>query len=186
MAGIRLYVLVFLAGACTLGAELTAARLLAPFFGTSTLVWANVIGMTLLYLALGYWLGGKLADRWPDPRRLAGVVVVAAITIALFPLITRPLFQVATTAFAEVESGVLIGSFIAVLLAFAIPITALGTVAPWALRLAVRSVADAGTRSPPWARSSVPSGRSSFSSPCSARAARCSCSPSSSPCPHCP
>lgn len=145
MAGARLYVLVFFAGACTLGAELTAARLLAPFFGTSTLVWANVIGMTLLYLALGYWLGGKLADRWPEPRRLAGIVVIAAITIALFPFVTRPLFEVATTAFAEVSSGVLIGSFIAVLLAFAIPITALGTVAPWALRLAVRSVEDAGT-----------------------------------------
>lgn len=140
----RLYVLVFLAGACTLGAELTAARLLAPFFGTSTLVWANVIGLTLLYLALGYWIGGKLADRWPDPRRLGAVVLLAAVTIALFPLVTRPLFTLATEAFAEVASGVLIGSFLAVLLAFAIPITALGTVAPWALRLAVRSVEDAG------------------------------------------
>ena len=57
MGGLRLYALVFTAGFCSLGVELTAARLLAPFFGTSTLVWANVIGLTLLVptLAIGFW-----------------------------------------------------------------------------------------------------------------------------------
>lgn len=141
---IRLYVLVFAAGFCTLGVELTAARLLAPFFGTSTLVWANVIGLTLLYLAVGYWLGGRLADRWPTPRRLGAVVLVAAVAIATLPFTTRPLFGLATAAFADVSAGVLIGSFVGVLLAFAVPITALGAVAPWAIRLAVQSVEEAG------------------------------------------
>ena len=78
MGALRLYVLVFAAGFCSLGVELTAARLLAPFFGTSTLVWANVIGLTLLYLAAGYWLGGRLADRRPDPRSLGMCVLLAA------------------------------------------------------------------------------------------------------------
>ncbi len=140
----RLYVLVFTAGFAILGAELTAARLLAPFFGTSTLVWANVIGLTLLYLSVGYWLGGRLADRWPTQRRLGSVVMLAAITVAVLPFATRPFLTIAANAFASVGTGVVISSFVAVLLMFAVPITALGAVAPWAIRLSVSSIEEAG------------------------------------------
>jgi spermidine synthase len=144
MARLRLYVLVFAAGVCSLGVELTAARLLAPFFGTSTLVWANVIGLTLLYLSIGYWLGGRIADRWPTYRHLGGVVLLAAAAIAVLPFVTRPFLSAATDAFSSVETGVVFGSFAAVLIMFAVPITALGAVAPWAIRLAVHSVEEAG------------------------------------------
>jgi len=140
----RLYVLVFAAGFASLGVELTAARLLAPFFGTSTLVWANVIGLTLLYLSAGYWLGGRIADRWPTRRHLGAVVLLAATSVAILPFATRPLLTLATEAFASVSAGVLVGSFIAVLLAFAVPITALGAVAPWAIRLSVTTIEEAG------------------------------------------
>lgn len=140
----RLYLLVFAAGFSSLGVELTAARLLAPFFGTSTLVWANVIGLTLLYLSVGYWLGGRIADRWPTQRALGSVVLLAAASIAALPFATRPLLTLATDAFADVSAGVLISSFVAVLLAFAVPITALGAVAPWAIRLSVTAVEEAG------------------------------------------
>ncbi|MEY4225845.1 MAG: hypothetical protein RL190_602 [Actinomycetota bacterium] len=141
----RLYVLVFMTGFCILGVELTAARLMAPFFGTSTLVWANIIGLTLLFLSLGYWLGGRLADRHPRPRGLGLAVIISAVAVAVLPFVTRPLLTAATQAFADLSAGVLIGSFIAVMLALAIPITVLGTVAPWAMRLAVHSVEEAGT-----------------------------------------
>jgi len=140
----RLYLLVFAAGFSSLGVELTAARLLAPFFGTSTLVWANVIGLTLLYLSVGYWLGGRIADRWPTQRALGSVVLLAAASIAVLPFATRPLLTLATDAFADISAGVLISSFVAVLLAFAVPITALGAVAPWAIRLSVTAVEEAG------------------------------------------
>ena len=144
MGALRLYVLVFAAGFCSLGVELTAARLLAPFFGTSTLVWANVIGLTLLYLAAGYWLGGRLADRRPDPRSLGMCVLLAAAAVAVLPFLTRPLLTASSDAFSSVETGVVLSSFAAVLLLFAVPITALGAVAPWAIRLAVHSVEEAG------------------------------------------
>ena len=60
----------------TLGAEIAAQRLMAPFFGSSTVIWANTIAVVLLALSVGYWLGGRLADRRPEPRALNGLVLL--------------------------------------------------------------------------------------------------------------
>src|SRR5207253_7303205 len=79
--GWLLIVLVFVAGACSLSIELSASRLLAPYFGTSLFVWANLIGLILLYLTIGYYVGGRLADRFPRPRVLFSLTTVAALLI---------------------------------------------------------------------------------------------------------
>ncbi len=144
LAQIRLIGIVFVAGIASLTAEVAGQRLLAPFFGASNVVWANVIGLTLAYLSLGYWLGGRLADRHPTLRALGGVLLVAGVAVAILPFATEPLFRAATRAFADVSAGAFIASFVGAMLMFLVPVTALGAVSPWAIRLAVTDVATAG------------------------------------------
>ena len=140
----RLAVLVFVAGAGTLATEIAAARLLAPYFGSSSVVWANVIGLILLYLSVGYWLGGKIADRRPQRGLLGGIVVVAAALVAATPFAAQPVLRAAASGFDSVSVGVVVGSFLAALALFAVPVTLLGMVSPFAIRLALTDVSDAG------------------------------------------
>lgn len=139
-----LYLVVFTSGLATLGIELSAARLLGTVFGTSNIVWANIIGLILLYLAAGYFLGGRLADRSPFPLTFYRVILWGAFTAGLIPILARPVLQVAARAVVRIDAAVLVGSFGVVLILFAVPITLLGTVSPFAIRLAIRETASAG------------------------------------------
>lgn len=127
---------VFTGGMTTLAIELAAARLLGSVFGTSNLVWANVIGLVLLYLTAGYFVGGRWADRSPYPRTFYRILVWGAFLSALMPLIARPALAAAASAVSGIDAGVALGSFAVVLVLFAAPITLLGMVSPFAIRLA--------------------------------------------------
>lgn len=141
----RLAAVVFVAGGATLATEIAAARLLAPAFGSSTVVWANVIGLMLVYLSVGYWLGGRLADRSPSARTLALVIGGAAAPIALLPFVARPFLDLLVGLFDLTAFGVAAGSFVAALLLFSVPVTLLGVVTPFSIRLALDDVSRAGT-----------------------------------------
>ena len=135
-----LTVLVFVVGTGSLGAEIAAVRLLAPYFGASTIVWANTIGVVLVALSLGYWLGGRFADRNPSKEALCRLTLLAAVLLAVVPFVADPMLDLAVNALDEVSAGAFIGSLIGVLVLVAIPVLLLGMVSPWALRLAVGSV----------------------------------------------
>lgn len=135
---------VFISGMTTLAVELSASRLLDPYFGTSNVVWANLIGLILVYLSVGYFIGGRLADHYPHPKVLYSITGVAAVLIGAVPFIARPVLLLASRGFATYSAGLLLGSFIGVLLLFALPVTLLGFVSPFAIRLAMRDVRSAG------------------------------------------
>jgi predicted membrane-bound spermidine synthase len=136
--------LVFGAGIGALATEITASRLLAPYFGSSTIVWANLIGIVLAALAFGYWLGGRVADRRPRPGLLGMLVLVASLCIAIVPFVSRPFLDLTVEGLDEASVGAIVGSFVAVLLLFTPPVVLLGMVSPFAIRLAVENVETAG------------------------------------------
>src|SRR5215510_10907465 len=136
--------IVFVVGTASLGAEIAAARLLAPYFGASTVVWANTIGVVLVALSAGYWFGGRFADRHPHLRGLCLLVLGASLLIAVVPFAARPFLGFSVDAFDSVSVGGFAGSLFGVLVLVAVPVTLLGAAAPWAVRLAVGEVGNAG------------------------------------------
>lgn len=132
-----LSILVFTTGAVTLGMELSASRLIEPAFGNSQIVWAALIGLILLYLALGAWVGGKLADRFPRQRELDYTMSLAAAGIALAATVSRPVLTLAARSMADFSVGLLASALLAIFLLFSIPGILLGAASPWALRLSL-------------------------------------------------
>jgi predicted membrane-bound spermidine synthase len=135
---------VFISGMTTLAAELAAGRLIGNVFGTSNIVWASIIGLILIYLTLGYFLGGKWADANPTPAAMYRILAWAAFTLGLVPYVAGPVLRSAASAFEFLQVGILGGSFVAVLILFIVPITFLGTISPFAIRLLVDDTSHAG------------------------------------------
>src|ERR671916_708621 len=139
-----LELLVFMVGTSTLGAEIAAARLMAPFFGDSTIVWANTIAIVLVALSIGYWFGGRMADRHPHLRGLCLLVLIASLLLGLVPIVADPFLSLSVEAFDTYSVGAFAGSLFGVLVLVAVPVLMLGAVSPWAIRLKLRSVEDSG------------------------------------------
>ncbi len=142
--GAWLIVLVLVAGAASLAVEFAASRLLAPYFGTSLFVWANLIGLILLYLTIGYYIGGRIADRYPRPIVLYSLTAVAALLTSLIPVLSRPILAWSQSAFATYSIGVFYGSLVSVILLFALPMILLGCVSPFAIRLSTEQIIRSG------------------------------------------
>ena len=117
--GLALAVTVFLCGAVLLGVEIAASRVLAPTFGSSLYVWGAVIGVVLTGLAIGYWVGGVVADRWPSPYLLVGADALGAVLVLSVPpiavrLAARSLERLGRTAgrlFSVSTAGSIAGTF---------------------------------------------------------------------------
>jgi predicted membrane-bound spermidine synthase len=139
-----LYFAVFASGMTTLAIELSASHLLGSVFGTSNLVWASIIGLILIYLTIGYFLGGRWADRSPKAETMYSVMAWGAFTAGLVPVFAHPVLMNAAQAFDQLQVGVLFGSFTAVLVLFILPVTLLGTISPFAIRLAIDETRNAG------------------------------------------
>ncbi len=134
----------FVSGMASLGIEFGASRLLAPYFGTSLYVWGVLIGLILVYLSAGYAIGGRLADRYPREDILFQITAWAGLWIGVIPLVSYPILLLSQQGFRALSVGLVAGTLLAVVLLFAVPVTLLGCVSPFAIRLLLKDVATGG------------------------------------------
>jgi spermidine synthase len=131
---------VFVSGAVVLGMEIAASRVLAPFFGNSLYVWGALIGVVLAGLALGYWAGGWLADRWPTPHLLAGVMALGALFVLAIPVLDEHVLE----TIVDWDPGPRLNPLLAAIALFGPPSLVLAGVAPIAVRLRASSLTTLG------------------------------------------
>ncbi len=135
-----LYLTVFLTGASVMVIELLGTRLIAPFYGASLYVWSSLISVTMIALAIGYFVGGHWADR-AQRTGLSPIIALAALFTLLIPLATRPVLL------ATDPLGLRGGAFVSSLILFFPSLTMLGMVSPFAIKLATARMEGIGTSS---------------------------------------
>lgn len=139
-----LLTIVFVSGMAVMATEMGGSRLIQPYFGDSLLIWANLIGFFMLYLTAGYFLGGRLSDRYPRAGVLYQLTGGAAFATGLIPLLADPVLTISNEGFQSANGGLFFGSLMGIILLFSAPLILLGCVSPFALRLRLGGVQNAG------------------------------------------
>ena len=143
---VYLYLTEFFAGMSVMAVELGASRLLAPYFSSSQIVWTIIIGTIMIAMALGNIYGGRAADKNPDPDKLYGRIVLAAIWIALIPALGKyVIIGISAVMIFSVNHMFLIwAAFAACMVVFVFPLFLLGTVTPSLVKFTVEDLGDSG------------------------------------------
>lgn len=136
---IILYSAVFINGATVLIIEILGTRILAPFYGSTIFVWSSLITATMAFLALGYSLGGWLADKRPKTSWFYVIIFLAGLAVSFIPKIDQPILL-----FSD-QFGLRFGPLVASLILFALPLLLAGMVSPFAIRLTSKFIEKSGT-----------------------------------------
>ena len=141
-----LYLTEFFSGMSVMAVELGASRLLAPYFSSSQIVWTIIIGTIMIAMALGNIYGGRSADKSPDPDKLYGRIMIAALWIALIPVVGKYIIIgiSAVLIFSVNNNFLIIAAFAACMVIFVFPLFLLGTVTPSLVKYSVDSLEDNG------------------------------------------
>jgi predicted membrane-bound spermidine synthase len=129
----------FITGMSITGMEISSSRLLAPYFGTSLFVWTNIVMVVMTALSIGYYVGGKLAER-NSFDFLYKIITLAGLFCLSIPLLIFPLIKYlyliqgfSTSAF------IILGSLFFSIILFGLPLTLLGIVSPFLIKLATEN-----------------------------------------------
>lgn len=135
-----LEIIVFITGAVVMMMELVGTRILAPYVGTSIIVWTSLIGIILGALSFGYAKGGELADKRPSHKTFSLIIFLSAINVALVSILREGVL----TFVESLSQDLRITSVISAILLFAPPSVLLGMVVPYAVKLKLKSLAKTG------------------------------------------
>ena len=133
-----LYILVFIGGASVLAVEILGTRILGPFYGVSLFLWSALITVTLAALSIGYVIGGRWADKGPQLSKICYAVGAAGLWLLLVPWLKYPVLTIAE------PFGLRFAVLVASLILFAVPLTLLGMISPYAIRLKAASLDEVG------------------------------------------
>ena len=132
--------IVFLSSFCVMVIELIAGRIMAPYVGSSLYTWTSIIGVIMAGIALGNYLGGKIADRWPHPLILTGIFLAgAAFTVAMLPII-----EAVNNAIWSASFPVLLSLVLRIMSIFLLPALVLSMVSPFVIKLTLRDLGQTG------------------------------------------
>ncbi len=143
-----LLLLAFVGGMSIMALEMTATRLVAPYYGTSQIVWTNVIAIAMIGLSLGYFFGGKLADKSPKLKTLLIPIFTSGLIFMAIPWLIKPIDQLLRNFTDQIESGsliIFIGSLLSSIMLFFLPIFLLAIISPFIIRIYKSDKAHLGT-----------------------------------------
>ncbi len=141
-----IYATSFLCGMTVMGVELSATRLLAPYFGTSSIVYTVVIGLIMIAMSIGNVLGGRSADKHNNLDRLFAMLWIAAVWVAVIPLVGKYVIALSAVIMMWILPGQLLvaGSTFSCLLVFSAPLLILGMVSPYLVKLGIKDMENSG------------------------------------------
>jgi predicted membrane-bound spermidine synthase len=136
-----LYLTVFITGLSIMSAEILASRILAPHFGNTVFLWGSIISTFLTGLALGYYIGGIIADRRPSYRILSAILILSAFLFLLFPIYSKAI----NNAVFDLNLGLKRGPLLASMSQFLLPMIFLGMVTPYSVKLKTKRLSVVGS-----------------------------------------
>jgi spermidine synthase len=125
----------FIAGMSVMAIEMAISRLLAPYFGTSLFVWTNVLGLIMIALTIGYYVGGRIADRYASEGLLYKLLLVTGIYLSLVPFLAMPITRLAIWGIDNYAIGTTAFALTMIIILLILPFIALGVVTPYIIRL---------------------------------------------------
>jgi len=136
-----LYLTVFITGLSIMSSEILASRILAPHFGNTVFLWGSIISTFLTGLALGYYIGGIIADRRPSYRILSAILLLSAFLFLLFPVYSKAI----NNAIFDLNLGLKRGPLLASMSQFLLPMIFLGMVTPYSVKLKTKRLSVVGS-----------------------------------------
>ena len=139
----KLETIVFLGGAIGMGLELIAARILSPYVGSSNVVWTSIIGIILVSMSLGYWIGGKNADKNANINKLANILLYSALATSAIPLLETFIVKI----IANLIPNLIISAILCAIIVFSIPSFILAMISPYAVKIKSKEEKEIGSLS---------------------------------------